>query len=1352
MTAAYALAESGVNQLPGNSAADGRLRVSCSQAQQRFWFEEQLHPGNPGLNVAVRWKLEGDVLQAELEEAWRLIIERHQTLRTSLEVLDGEPVQIVEPSVAFTIPLVDLSLLSEEEATAQADELATKEARTPFDLSLAPLIRVTRLVMSTRVSILLVTAHHAVCDGWSVGILAHEMGEICGALRAGQKPDLPALQVDYGTYAAWEREWLAESSLASETEFSRRLLQGYKQFELLPDRPRPAIQTSQGGIATVLLPRTLTGDLDQLSRDRGCTLFMLALAALTVLLHRYSGEEDIAVGTQVAGRDEAELEALVGCFINTIALRTDVSGDPTFLELLERVRDVVTETFELRHFPLERLIEVVNPKRDLSRNALFSLNFIFQRSFIKNENFGPFKLIDLPSRSAGALYDLNFFMVERPEGWRVSCEYNTDLFDLETVAAMLERLQNVFRAVLADPAQRVSAIPLLSETDRYELIVERNRTEKAYPSERTLPELFKDQVRRAPDARAIVCGDETLSYAALSRAAADVAQALRHAGHAPAARVGIFLERSADLVVALLGVLESGSAYVPLDPAYPRERLATILEDASLAAVITHSNLRSRLPAGDVPVVTIDALPAAAEPNVSETSPRPEDTAYVIYTSGSTGKPKGVAVPHRALVNFLYAMRELPGLEPSDTLVAVTTVSFDIAGLELYLPLIVGAKLVVASEAEVVDGAALLDTLRRNRATVMQATPVSWQLLIEAGWQGDPALKMICGGEALPRRLADQLLQRGDQLWNMYGPTETTIWSSVERVVAGLGPVELGPPIANTQFYVLDARGQLAVPGTPGELFIGGDGVALGYLGLPELTAERFVHDTFRNVPDARLYRTGDLVRTRANGRLEFLGRTDHQIKLRGFRIELGEIEAVLLRQPEVAEAVVIAGEDVTGSPAILAYVVCRGGLLESKEATNDELRRRLGLTLPSYMIPALVIALPVLPRTPNGKVDRRSLPAPERISSSSAGDSIVLTPTEARLTELIGELLGRERLAPTDDIFALGFHSLLAVRLVARISERLGVAVPLRWLFSYPTVRGIAQQIDSMNPAKPVATAAEPVTSYNTEGTLTPFIYLHSDLLAEGLYCRKIAASVGADRPFHAVAPHGSAALPQLPTIEAMANDYLPLIRSVQPHGPYRLGGFCVSGLVAYELARLLRAFGETVEDVLLINASALPKRSVAPFDALVRRIGLDARLEPRLREKLIYNIARLHGAVASGPSATADFLARRLHLLGGRAGGQRPFMRAAPPEAYAFRGTPQTETHFAHIVAALTYHPHPYDGDITLIWSAEQLTTPVNPTLGWSVSARNVRVVSMGGGHATVLHEDLDELSAVIAEILSE
>lgn len=1339
-----------------------RARFPCSPGQRRYWMLDRMDPGNPALNIAARWRLEGQVSSADLGKAFQRIIERHQPLRTFIAEEDGEPVQIVEPFLSFHIPDINLTGMVEPDAFAEAERIAQLEARAPFDLSAPPLIRVTHLRVRGNVSILLVTTHHLVCDGESVGILAREMGAICAALQAGRTPGLPELPVSYGDYSARQARPLSLDVLRRDEDFWKRSLRDLGHFELQPDRARAPVQTSNGNIASLLLDRGLIQGLLDVSRRRGCTMFMTALAALFTLLHRYSGESDIAVGGQVAGRDEPELKDAVGLFANTIVLRGVIEGDPAFSDLLARVQGTVLEDFKHLSTGLDRVIELLKPKRDLSRNALFSVNFVFQQSSIRDENYGGFRLIEMPPCSAGAMYDLNFIMLERPDGWRVSCEYNTDLFEPRTAVRLLDHFANLLRAAVADPAQRISSMPMLDETERRTLIVDWNQTDTDYPKHLTLPRLFEAQVQRTPDAVAMVCSEQRLSYRELDLASNRLAHELQSRGIGRASRVGICLDRSPDLVIALLAVLKSGGAYVPLDPGYPVARLAQIIADAQPAAVLTKRALRERLPPSDALMLLLDAEAAVIRrqrDSPLDSIAGPDDLAYVIFTSGSTGRPKGVQIQHRALINLLWSMRSQPGLGPEDTLVSVTTVSFDIAALELFLPLIVGARLVVAQEEETADGDALLRLLRRHSATVMQATPVTWQILLAAGWRapdrtpqcGDggrmsrfeppgPALKMLCGGEAMTRTLAEQLLLHGGELWNLYGPTETAIWSSALRVEPGAGPVLIGPPIANTQFYVLDPNGQPVPAGVPGELFIGGDGVALGYLNLPEMTRERFVPDNFRNIKGARLYRTGDLVRMKQRGKIEFLGRADHQIKLRGFRIELGEIESVLRAHPQVADCVAVAAADASGECAIRVYVVARRAAPKQDQSGQaklvNSLQSSLRQALPAYMCPAFITVLAALPRTPNGKIDRGALPMPAPASSrQKTREPAARSELERRLTKIWSAVLGGSEVAVDANFFEVGGHSLLAVRLLARIETEFGQKLSLAALFKNPTIAGQAKLLAQVDGGgDPRAFDFRQMLKLQPNGSRPPLIAINNT----GIYYA-LSKHLGPDQPFTSLQLFDPA-LPQasLPrTLEDIASGYAQLIRRVQPAGPYALLGWCVAGTLAFEVARQLSAAGEKVSQLILFDTltpghlKRLPwsKSLLADYSYRWKLISADwnrlklgqgrlAAFSAFLANRMI--VKKLKGLLVrpSPPAASGDEGLAHGHALS--------------PEQYDQWLLQYLEN------AAESYEPKPYPGTLTLFRSSQEPAGRfLDPQMGWGKFAARIEVVVIDGDHFSIFQE---------------
>jgi amino acid adenylation domain-containing protein len=1154
------------------------IHYPTSLAQQRFWVLDRLDPGNPALNVAVRWRLEGELSASLIEKAFELIVSRHESLRTFLVEDNGEPIQTVRKSpMPLRVPSIDLTVLPEAEAIAECDRIAQAEARTRFNVTFGPLIRVTHVRVRGDLAMLLVTSHHTVCDGWSIGILAHEMGEICEAMQAGRPPMLPELPITYGDFARWQRAFIAGGGLAKDMQYWSRTLSGTEFFAVPGDFPQPPTALSTGAIRSRLLDRGLTDTLAAMARQHGCTLFMLTLAALLTLLHRYTGATDIAIGTQVAGRDQLETENVVGLFINTLVLRNDLSGDPSFSALLASVRDGVGDALDHGTMPLEKIIETLRPKRHPGQNVIFSVNFIFQRSFVKNIDHGKFRLVDTPSYSAGAMYDLNFFMVERPEGWRASCEFNSSIYDERTIDQLLRHFGNILAAVPAAPSMRLSTIPILDDIDRTGLLDAGIGSAGDYPRHLSLPQLIARQAARTPGATAVVDADQAYTYQDVERRSSAMAAMLAARGIGPGTRVGVFVERTVDLVVVPLAIMKAGAAYVPLDPVYPGGRLAQIIGQSRLSAIVARSSAALSAVSADVPIVEIDD--AAADDDVMLPTIQPSDTAYVIFTSGSTGRPKGVQIPHRALTNFLWSMRREPGFTSRDTVLAVTTICFDIAVLELFLPLTLGAKVFIATSEEVRDGRLLLALLRRSRAKVLQATPTTWQMLMEAGWQGDPELRMLCGGEPLPRQLAERLLARCPELWNMYGPTETTIWSSVKRVTANDPSITLGTPIANTQFYVVDQCDELVPQGAAGELLIGGDGVAIGYWEMPEATSERFVPDKFSGLPGARLYRTGDIVRMKRDGEYQFLGRADHQVKIRGFRIELGEIESALLEHPDIRHAVAVVGQDASRSAAIFAYVELARGSQQPQDQLLMDLRARLTQALPGYMRPAAITVLDAIPRLPNGKVDRKALPPPVLPTATAASDLEELNEIERRLKEIWCSILGLETIDGSADFFDLGGHSLLAAKLLARVDAVFGRQISLSALFAASNFRSFAKLLHSSDQRdfdfrqvvrlQPRSTKRGVIAINNTGIYLTLSRHLGGKLPVTALQL------------FDPSFPRG----PLPTTVEEIAAQYIDLIRHLQPSGPYVFLGWCNGGVLAYEIARQLHLAGHHVARVIVID-----------------------------------------------------------------------------------------------------------------------------------------------------------------------
>jgi amino acid adenylation domain-containing protein len=1073
------LKKKGLNNLqtqviPKRKAANC-LPLSFSQA--RLWFLDQVQPGNPFYNLAAIVRLEGLLNVAVLEQTFNEIIRRHEILRTTFPTVEGQPIQLIAPVQFLTIPITDLRKLPATEQEQEIDRLATRQAQQPFDLTQAPLLRVHLLQLSETKHAMLLTMHHIVSDGWSKGVLIREVAALYEAFASGRPSPLPELPIQYGDFAIWQRERSQPELLEKQLSYWKQQLNNLPILHLPTDRPRPTTPTFEGAWEPVVLSTTLKEALNTLSQQQGVTLFMTLVAAFKILLYRYTGLEDIVIGSSIASRNQAEIEGAIGFFINMLVLRTNLAENPSFLNLLSRVKEVTLGAYAHQDVPFEMLVEL-QQERNLTYNPLFQVSLTLNNAPMPPLQVGNLTLNVQEIDNKTSKFDLSLYLFDTAEGLNGWFEYSTALFDAATIRRMVGHFQTLLESIIANPSQRISNLPILTAAERHNLLVKWNDTKTDYPDDQGVHQLFEAQVEATPDAVAVVFQNEQLTYRQLNERANQLAHYLQKLGVAPNSLVGICVERSLDMVIALLGILKAGFAYVPLDPAYPSSRIAFMLEDAQVALLVTQSQLVPALPSHNAIVVCLDTDSEqinqgdAHNPNNTFT---PENLAYVIYTSGSTGTPKGVQIPFGALVNFLTAMRQTLGLNEQDILLGVTTLSFDIAALELFLPLIVGARVAIASRQVATDGTELLKQLLEKNITVMQATPATWRLLLAAGWQGSPGLKILCGGEALDTKLADELRLRGEQVWNLYGPTETTIWSIIDRVEAGA--IAIGRPIGNTQIYILDPNLQPVPVGVIGELYIGGAGVAKGYLNRSELTAERFISNPFE-IGDSRVYKTGDLARYLPNGNIEYLGRSDFQVKLRGFRIELLEIEATLNQHPEVRETAVVLREDEPGNRRLVAYVVpkaplMKGGLggSETPETTQlpntcvnpdlvPQLRSYLQAKLPEYFIPSAFVILETLPLTPNGKIDRRSLPAPDTTRPElEAVYTAPSTPIEKVLAQVWAQVLNLEKVGIHDNFFALGGDSIRSIQILYRAQEQ-GLNFSVSQLFQYQTIHKLAQEI----------------------------------------------------------------------------------------------------------------------------------------------------------------------------------------------------------------------------------------------------------------------------------------------------
>ena len=1063
--------------------------LPLSFSQQRLWFLDQLEPGSSVYNVPRAVRIRGPIDFRALELSLNEIVRRHEALRTSFSVVDGEPAQIISPSLKLTVQPINLTDRAEGEREAEARRLAKAEARRPFDLARGPAVRTTLLKLGEDDHVLLLTMHHIVSDAGSMGVLYRELSVLYEAFSNGRPSPLSDLPIQYGDFAVWQRQWLQGAVLERQLSYWKTQLEGIPAIINLPaDRPRPAVQSHRGARQSFELSKDLTQALKTLSRKHHVTLLMTLLAAFQTLLHRYSGQHDFVIGSPIANRNRTELEGLIGFFLNTLALRCDLSDNPSFAELLVRVRNVALDAYAHQDLPFEKLVEEIQPARSLSYSPLFQVMFVLQTAPAPLREFAGLTLGPFAVESETAKFDLTLSMREEAQGLRGFLEYNTDLFDAATIDRMIRHLERLLQGIVADPDQRISDLPLLSEAENYQFLVDWNNTKRDYPSNKCIHELFEEQARRSPAAVAVVYENQQLTYQELNCRANQLARYLCKLGIGPDSLVAIAMDRSLEMIVGLLGILKAGGAYVPLDPEYPQERLAFMLHDAQVRLLLTQRRLVDKLveDRGSKPVLSEIEGMEDSDPESSILNPRlkvvcldrdwaviekqsqenPEteatanNLAYVIYTSGSTGQPKGVAIEHRNAVAFLSWAHSAFSKEELSGVLASTPICFDLSVFEIFTPLTGGGTIIMAESA-----LALTTIPNRSKVSLVNTVPSAINELLRLDAIPASVRVINLAGEPLAPELVRRIYESTSvhKVHDLYGPSESTTYSTW-TCRSGDGPQTIGRPIANSRVYILDPQRNPVPIGVVGEIYIGGDGVARGYLHRPELTAERFIYHSFDKGPDQRLYKTGDLARYLPDGNIEFLGRTDDQVKIRGYRIELGEIETVLSRHPEVLEAVVVARNEGSGK-RLVAYLIHGDGA----DVSVNELRRFLKQKLPDYMIPSAFVVLTTLPLMPNGKIDRRALPAPDQ-SRPELHAAFVAPRTwvEEKLAQIWRELLKVAKVGIHDNFFDLGGHSLLATQVIARICQLFEAELPVRSIFETPTIEGLASLV-VVNQAKPV-------------------------------------------------------------------------------------------------------------------------------------------------------------------------------------------------------------------------------------------------------------------------------------------
>ncbi|MEH2381698.1 MAG: amino acid adenylation domain-containing protein [Nostoc sp.] len=1053
--------------------------IPLSLNQQRLWFIHQIDGESTTYNEFFTVSIKGLLQISHLEQSLQEIIQRHEILRTTFPHQDGYPIQAIAPTLTITLPVMDLQALPKVEQSTLIQQLS-KEVQRPFDLVNGPLLRVTLVQLEKESYVLLLCMHHIVYDGWSMGVFIQELSTLYQAFCAGVPSPLPKLPIQYADFAVWQRQWLSKEILKTQLNYWQQQLHGApSRLQLPTDRTRPSVQTYQGRTESFTLNRDLTQKLQTLSQQSGTTLFMTLLAAFSTLLYRYSGQSDILIGSPIANRNRSEIESLIGFFVNTLVLRTRFEDNPSFEKLLTQVRQTTLKAYEHQDVPFEQVVEALQPQRSLSHSPLFQVMFVLQNTPMSELELPGCTWYELNQESTIARFDLTLSITETDRGLVGEWEYNTDLFDGSTIERMAAHFQNLCSAIVENPVATVGELPLLSEAERHQLLVEWNDTASVYPTDKCIHQLFEEQVERTPLAVAVVFENQQLTYQQLNQRANQLAHHLQTLGVGPEVLVGICVERSIEMVVGLLGILKAGGAYVPLDPNYPQERLSYMLADSQLPILLTQQHLLKQLPEHQTQIISLDEdwqnFADYSQDNPC-TQVKSDNLAYIIYTSGSTGKPKGTMILHSGMVNYLSWCTKAYNVADGEGSTVNSSISFDATITSLFSPLLVGLIVVLLPEKGEIEAlkAALCSG---TKFSLVKITPAHLKILshLFASEQVNIQTQaFIIGGEALSEKVTSfwQKHAPATRLINEYGPTETVVGCCIYEVgkqsLRG-GDIPIGRPISNTQIYILDSHLQPVPIGVAGELYIGGDGLARGYLNRPELTQEKFIPNPFNDSKfksdalslskgqNSKLYKTGDLARYLPDAKIEFLGRIDQQVKVRGFRIELGEIEAVLNTHPQIQQAVVIATEDIPDKNGLVAYFVS-----SDESLTTNQIREFLKQKLPEYMVPNAFVTLDTLPLTPNGKIDRKALPAPDgEITRSTEAYVKPQTELERMIATVWQNVLQVEEVGLYDNFFDLGGHSLLLIKVHSQLREIFNQDVSILEMFKYPTVSSFAQYLN---------------------------------------------------------------------------------------------------------------------------------------------------------------------------------------------------------------------------------------------------------------------------------------------------
>ena len=1291
----YCDATEGLPALPPITRAGRSLALPASYAQERMWFLLQYEPDTQPYTSTLALRLNGEVNLAALTNSLRALIQRHEILRTVYELHDGRVLQIIldDPPLPLRTELAPATSGVLEHVRA----VAVAERARPFDLACDLPFRVVIVPASASETYLILITQHVATDGWSKSIFVADLAAYYSHYAASAPLKLSPLPIQYADYAVWERTCLAQKVFPAQIAYWEQAMRGAPALLDIPcDHPRPARQTFNGDSLDFAVPGPLLAQFNELCRRHQATLYMGLLAVLNVLLSRYSGATDIVAGSPIANREPIETETLIGIFINTLALRTDLSGDPSFDMLLDRVRQSTLDAFDHRQVPFALLVEALAPPRSTAYSPLYQVLFQVRNFPSRTAEAAGLNIEEVDLLRRAVSFDFELEATETAAGLSLKLIYNRDLFFRETAARILQHLCNLIESVCHDAARPFSRLNLLDAAERTYLLTAPNPAPEQVPAE-CVPQLFEGVAAANPDRIAVRYAGQQWTYAELNRAANRVAHGLLSRGIGPGAFAGISLERGLDLLAAIMGVLKAGAAYVPLDPTYPAERLEFMRRDSGMQLLI-------------------DSVAAISSPEEDNPPPAaaPGAPAYVLYTSGSTGMPKGTVIPHRALSNVLDSAARIIGFTSADCWLATTTICFDIAGAELFIPLLAGGTVEIAPSSVASDGPTLATLLESSGATYWQATPSGWQILLATGWIGSPRLNAISTGEELPLEVARRIRPCVARLWNLYGPTETTIWSAWAEIPAAPLSITIGRPIANTRVFILDRHLEPLPTGIPGDLYIAGEGLALGYLNRPDLTSERFVPNPF-DPSGSRMYRTGDIARFLPDGSIDYRSRADNQVKIRGFRIELEEIETALAGHPSITAAVAVVHSPAAGDQRLVCYFIPRG-----PAPTSTGLRDFLRRSLPDYMVPGHFIELPEFPQTSNRKLDRKSLAARPLEASAPVCFRAPSNPVETRLASICAELLHCEAVSVDADLFELGAHSLLCATLLARIHQEFGCRIALPVLFERPNVESLAAVVAG----KEAIDASPRIVTVRGAGTGTPLFWVKADPSF-----RFLAQRLPEHQPIFGLFLPDGHPLPRPYTIEDAAAYHVETIRERQPRGPYYLGGFCAGGLVAYEVARRLEAAGEQVADLILID-------TVNP--SVGSRFDYAAGLKHHRAQLAEKGLLRY---TAEKTSATVSWLGRRRLRHRIAQGGEELI------EALAEQENPvAVELRFA----ASRYRPGPYQGPAFLVRRAQARN--LRPDYGWSQLIANLEIRQLESAHLGFFFEpQLSQLAEAVSQRLS-